>query len=285
MDASSRPHPLPLEPGTGRRISAAGLYLRFISLSIKAQLQYRASFVMQALGGWMVSASEYAALWALFSRFERLDQWRLAEVAVFYGVVNVAWAWAEGIGRGFDDFGNLVRQGEFDRVLLRPRSTVLQLLGRELTLRRVGRVIQGSVALTWGLSSLGLVASPGTWLWLGAAILGGIALFLGLLLLQATLAFWTVESLEAMNALTYGGVATAQYPLSIYPGWLRLLFTLVVPLGCFAYFPVVGALGLEDPLGTSRAWQAISPLLGFAFFGLGLIAWRYGVKHYTSAGS
>jgi ABC-2 type transport system permease protein len=78
------------------------------------------------------------------------------------------------------------------------------------------------------------------------------AFFLGLVVLQATLAFWTVESLEVANTLTYGGVYAAQYPIEIYSKWLREFFTFVVPLSCVAYFPIVGILGIDDPLGAPR---------------------------------
>ncbi len=71
------------------------------------------------------------------------------------------------------------------------------------------------------------------------AVAGGVALFSGILVLQATLAFWTVESLEIMNMLTYGGVQAAQYPLDIYSRWFRDLLTFVVPLACVAYYPVL----------------------------------------------
>ena len=37
----------------------------------------------------------------------------------------------------------MVASGDFDRLLVRPRSTVLQLLGQELALRRLGRLVQG----------------------------------------------------------------------------------------------------------------------------------------------
>ena len=50
-------------------------------------------------------------------------------------------------------------------------------------------------------------------------------------MLQATLAFWTTETLEIVNTVSYGGVETAQYPLSIYRPWFRHFFTFVVPLG------------------------------------------------------
>jgi ABC-2 type transport system permease protein len=88
-----------------------------------------------------------------------------------------------------------------------------------------------------------------------------------------------------MNTLTYGGAETAQYPLSIYHPDFRRFFTYVVPLGCVAYFPVVAALGVEDPLGSSRTFQVLSPLAGILFLGLCIGVWRLGVRKYTSTGS
>ncbi|HEX2573951.1 MAG TPA: ABC-2 family transporter protein [Polyangia bacterium] len=266
-------------------MNALRLYARYVGLSWRAQLQYRASFALQTLGTALLSVVDFLAIWVLFDRFKRIAGWSLAEVAVFYGTANIAWSLAEGIGRGFDDFGSVVKRGDFDRLLLRPRSTVLQLLGREFTLRRIGRIGQGAAVLAWGWRSLGLgwdAARLGLWL---LAVAGGVALFEGILILQATLAFWTIESLEVMNTLTYGGVQTVQYPLAIYPGWLRRFFLLVVPLGCVAYFPVVRLLGRTDPLG-APAWLGwAGPFAGFLFLGVALRAWRFGIRHYTSTGS
>ena len=101
-------------------------------------------------------------------------------------------------------------------------------------------IAMGLLDLSWGLAEIALLLS---------AIAGGVAFFLGLVVLQATLAFWTVESLEVANTLTYGGVAAAQYPIEIYSKWFREFFTFVVPLSCIAYFPIVGVLGINDPLG------------------------------------
>lgn len=266
-------------------MNALRLYTRYLGISWRAQLQYRGSFALQTLGTVLVVAGEYVAVVALFGRFQSVGGWTLPEVAVFYAVVNLAWALAEALARGFDDFGSLVKNGEFDRLLLRPRSTVLQLFGREFTLRRVGRLGLGLGVLTWGWLTLGLGADPARLILLAWAVVGGVALFVGLLILQATLAFWTVESLEIMNVLTYGGVTTAQYPLSIYPGWLRGFFIAVVPLGCAMYFPVVAILDRVDPLGTGLVWQAASPLVGLLFLAVGLRAWRLGVARYTSTGS
>ena len=85
--------------------------------------------------------------------------------------------------------------------------------------------------------------------------------------------------------LTYGGVETAQYPLAIYQPGFRRFFTFVVPLGCISYFPAVAILGIEDPLGSELWMQVAAPLAGYLFFAVSLLAWRFGIRHYTSTGS
>ena len=116
-------------------------------------------------------------------------------------------------------------------------------------------------------------------------MISGIVFFYALIIVQATLSFWATESLEIMNTLTYGGVETATYPLSIYRRWFRRFFTFVVPLGCISYFPAVAIFGIEDPLGTSLAFQICAPVAGYLFFAASLFAWRFGILHYTSTGS
>ena len=96
-------------------------------------------------------------------------------------------------------------------------------------------------------------------------IAGGVALFFGLMVIQGALAFWTTESLEVMNLLTYGGVQAAQFPLGLYEKWFRNFLIFVVPIGCVAYFPVLAILGKPDPLGTPSWLLPLTPLAGFAF--------------------
>ncbi len=267
-------------------MNAIALYGRYVAASFRAQLQYPASFAMQAAGQFVVTLLELLGVWLLFSRFGALQGWRFGQVALFYATVSIAFAIADAVSRGFEVFGEeFVRTGAFDRILLRPRSAALQLMGHELRLTRVGRLLQGVLALFialrlepahWSAASLAVLAF---------AISGAVALFFAILILQATLAFWTVESLEIVNTLTYGGVDAAQYPLDIYARWFRAFLTLVVPLGCVVYLPVCWVLGLSARTG-APAWLApIAPLAGFAFLGAALFVWRFGVRRYTSTGS
>lgn len=266
-------------------LNALHLYLRYIGLSFRSQMQYRASFVMLSFGSFLTTAIQFLGIWALFGRFGSLRGWTLPEVALFYGMVNVAFALAEAIARGFDTFDRMVKSGDFDRLLLRPRSTILQLAGQELQLLRIGRFAQGLIVLLWAALALDIAWTPAKIAFIVAAILGGASIFASLFVLQATLAFWTTETLEIMNTVTYGGVETAQYPLVIYRRWFRRFFTFIVPLACINYFPALAILGRTDPLGTPVFFQWAAPAVGIAFLAITLQIWKIGVRHYRSTGS
>jgi ABC-2 type transport system permease protein len=244
-------------------------------------MQYPGAFIATSLGAFVSTITDLIGIWALFARFRQIEGWTFAEVALLYGVISVAFAFADALTRGFDVFGDIfVKTGDFDRLLVRPRSTVLQLLGYELRATRIGRLGQAVIAWAIGAQLSNVEWTLGAWATLAFAVLGGIALFSGILVLQATLAFWTVESLEIANTLTYGGVEAAQFPLDVYARWFRNFLTYVVPLACVSYFPVAAVLGHSgSPL------LRFTPALGFVFFAVSLWVWRFGVRHYTSTGS
>jgi ABC-2 type transport system permease protein len=266
-------------------LNGLALYFRYIGISIQSQLQYRTSFVLQTLGQMLVTGIEFIGLWALFQRFGNLRGWSTQEAAMFYGTISVTFAISDALARGFDTFGVMVKSGDFDRLLVRPRSTVLQIIGQELTLRRSGRLIQGIAVLAWSISALNVSWSPGDAGVLVLTVAGGVCLFTGLVIFEATSAFWTTESLEVWNAFTYGGVFMSQYPLSIYRPWFRKLFTYVIPIACVSYFPLVAILDRPEALDGPMALQWAVPLAGVAFLLVSLQAWKVGVRHYRSTGS
>ncbi|MGK3985907.1 ABC-2 family transporter protein [Sorangium sp. So ce136] len=120
---------------------------------------------------------------------------------------------------------------------------------------------------------------------LAGAIGGGACVFYGLLVLQATLCFWTVESLEIMNTLTYGGTKAAQYPLTLYGDWFRRFFTFVVPLAFVSYIPAGALLARPTVPALPEAVRWASPVVGVAFLLVSLRIWRFGERRYQSTGS
>lgn len=267
-------------------MSGLVLLARLVGASFRAQAQYPASAIMLTFGQFFATGVDVLAVWALFDRFGSIYGWEFGDVAVFYGMTHVMFAIADVMTRGFDVLGtDFIRTGEFDRVLLRPRSATLQLIAHEFRISRFGRLAQGLIVLIVGANMTGVIwdaPSIALALW---AVAGGVALFFGIMVLQGAMSFWTIESLEVANVATYGGVQAAQFPLSLYEPWLRNLLTFIVPLACVAYFPVLVLLGRADPLGTPQWFGVVAPTAGFVFLALSFIAWRAGVRHYTSTGS
>jgi ABC-2 type transport system permease protein len=211
-----------------------------------------------------------------------IQGWTLPELALIYGIMHMGFASAEASARGFDTFSNLVKNGEFDRVLLRPCGTILQVAARDFQLMRIGRFLQGFVVLMWSCWTLGipLISLKGLIILMG--VIGTTSLFYALFVMQATLSFWTIETLEVMNITTYGGVETGQYPISIYNTGFRLFFTFIIPVACVAYYPMAVLLQHQElPLWVGT----IFPLAGIAFLCLACQLWKLGVRHYHSAGS
>jgi ABC-2 type transport system permease protein len=266
-------------------VNGLALYLRYVGVSVRGQMQYPRSFLILNASQFFGSAIEMLGIAALFGVFGHIRGWSLAQVAVFYGVVNCAFALADAPTRGFEVFGpEFVRTGAFDRLLLRPRTTALQVLGFELRLR-FGRLLQAMIVFGFGASALRLSFTPSHVLLLAWTLAGGMALFGGILVLQATLSFWTVDGLEVANILTYGGTQAGQYPLSVYAAWFRDLLIFIVPIGCVAYFPVVALLGARDPLGAPSWLLPLTPAVGFLFLAVALRVWVLGLAKYASTGS
>jgi viologen exporter family transport system permease protein len=264
--------------------SALALYLRYLEVCLRSKLEYRASLLMQVLGSLLVTAIEFVGVWALFARFGSLGGWTLPQVALLYGMVETTFAVSDLMARGFDAFPALLASGDFDRLLVRPRSTALQLAGQDLALKSVGRGVQALAVLGWAAVAIGVPWSAAKAGLLILAIAGGVCLFCGIVVAQAAMAFWTVEPLEIMNAFSYGGVEAAHYPMTVYRPWFRRFFTFVVPLACVIYLPGLVIMERSDPLGTPVALQWLAPLGGPLFLVAALQLWRLGVRRYMSAG-
>jgi ABC-2 type transport system permease protein len=264
---------------------ALQLYRSYVKVSFRSQMQYRASFALRSLGHFLVTGTEFLGFVALFQRFGQIQGWTLPQMGLFYGMISIAFATTEAVFRGFDVFPNLIRSGDFDRYLVRPRSTALQVLGQDFQFLRLGRFSQALIVLFWSAGRLSVVWSPANVTLLLGGIAGGVCLFAGLFVLQATMCFWTTESLEILNCTTYGGVETAQFPVSIYRGWFRAIFTFVIPLATINYFPIHAILNMKDALGSTPLFQWISPIAGVLFLLVCLQCWRVGVRRYTSTGS
>ena len=264
---------------------AGRLYLRYVAAHVRAQLQYPAAFALQMIGTVLITTVEFVGVWALVRRFGNVRGWELPEVAVLYGLVMLGFSTAEMVGRGFDTFSSQVRGGEFDRLLLRPRHTVLQVAGAQFAFARLGRWLQAAAILTWGLAVAAIPWTPARVVLLVETAAGVTVLFLGVFVATAALTFWTVQSLELFAIVTNGSVDAGSYPVTVYRRFLRRFLFYVVPVGTVTYFPVAALLGRADPLGTPPWFGWAAPAAAPLFLVAALLLWRLGVRHYSSTGS
>ena len=258
------------------------LYYRYLVMLLKCQLQYRASFLLLTLGQFFIPFSMFAGLYFLFDRFGQLQGWSFHEVALCFGVIHMAFAIAECFARGFDAFSSLIVRGDFDRLLVRPRGTIVQVLGSAFEFTRFGRLLQSVLVLGWAIYHLPIDWTLLRVVTLGLMIASGVVIFAGIFMLTATLSFWTIQGLEVANIFTDGGREMAQYPLNIYQKAVTRFFTFVIPFGCVNYLPL---LYLLDRTGGHDLLYAMAPLAGFLFLLPCLVVWRIGVRHYRSTGS
>ncbi|GHD56599.1 ABC transporter permease [Jeongeupia chitinilytica] len=174
----------------------------------------------------------------------------------------------------------LVREGTFELLLLKPRSTLLLLLGHSFQPEDTGKLLGGIALFCLALPNVTIGADADS----SAALLGFAALLLlavltlfGFALLMTCLSFvWIGNSRlqEIFDAVS----AFALYPHGIFTrsalGWL----TWVIPVSVLGYLPASVLLGRPDP----ALPLAVGGALCFVLVVIGL--WRMMLARYASAG-
>lgn len=212
-----------------------GLYLHYVSINIRSMMQYKTSFLLTALGQFLVS---------------------------------------------FNVFPGMVKNGEFDRVLVRPQNEIIQVLGSKFELTRFGRMLQAVVMFVYGIAKSEVVWDYKKVFTIVFMLVGGTAVFAGLFLIYAALCFFTLDGLEFMNVFTDGAREFGKYPVGIYGEKMLLFTTFVVPYALIQYYPLLYILGHRED-----RYLVILPLVACLFLVPALCLWKFGVRHYKSSGS
>ena len=95
------------------------LYLKFVAMQLKCQMQYKTSFVMTALGQFLTSFTAFLSVLFLFNRFHSVQDYSFSEVLICFSVMLTSFSLTECFVRGFDIFPRLIRSGNLDRILVR----------------------------------------------------------------------------------------------------------------------------------------------------------------------
>lgn len=256
------------------------LYLHYVSINVRSMMQYKTSFFLTAVGQFLVSFNVFLGIFFLFQRFSKVEDFTYSEVLLCFSIVLLEFSIAEMIFRGFDTFPGMVRRGEFDRVMVRPRSAILQVLGSKFELTRIGRMIQAIVMFIYAITTCGVSWNLTKIITILFMLIGGTAVFADLFLIYAALCFFTLDGLEFMNVFTDGAREFAKYPLGIYGEKMLLFCTFVIPYALVQYYPLLYVLERDaNPL------YLFLPLLACLFFVPAWLLWKFGMRKYQSSGS
>ena len=257
-------------------------YLRLLRVfaltEVQFALQYRVNLLLVLLEEVITVATSLLAVLVLFSRTSAINGWTLGQMIVLLGVYYlIQGAQAVIFEQSFERFMEHVRLGTLDFILIKPVNSQFMVSTRYIQMSHLAQALLGVAVLAAGLAQVGervrlLEAAA-----FAVTLVCGLVLVYSLLLVLSTLAFWFVR-VENLLAIFWSFLDAGRFPVDIYPGWLRLTLSSVVPIGIAVTLPAQAIAGRLDSLGLALMLVATVVAWSFAAW-----FWRRGLVNYTGA--
>ncbi len=257
------------------------LFGLYFSQYAKARLEYRLDFFSSVFASFLGTLASFGFLLIVFSRVPAVKGWTFEEMVFLYGFSLIPLGIFNVLSWNLYQFPDrYLIEGRFDRVLVRPVSSVFQVLFEAFRLESLQETVTGLAAVVWASRRLHLAFSPLDFVlffaWAAFASAIYLAIFVGL---SAT-SFWIEDRIGIVppifNLMQFG-----RYPLTIYDAWIRFVLSFVIPFAFATFFPTLRFL--RRPEFVREFWAV--PLVAAATVSIALVAWNVGVKRYHSTGS
>jgi ABC-2 type transport system permease protein len=261
-------------------------YLRllhsFMRVSIQEEIAYRANFLISVLNSLLSLGTGILAIVVLFSQVSAIHGWTFAATLALLGTYLILSALRNMvIGTSFERLAGLdgeIWTGRFDFTLLRPLPVQFLASFRYWKLLPALNLLLGAgvvgIAIARMHQSLTLWQAISFLLALGVAIL----LLYAIMLLFTSLVFWSAGFL--FTWVFDGLFQLARYPLGLYPGWIQLILTWVIPIGVMTTIPARALSGTLSPLAL-----AVFFVFAVLLVVVASVLFKCGLKRYTSASS
>lgn len=256
------------------------LYLKYFSMHMKVALEYKKAFILSLVSKLATSLFSFISIIFLFDKFGSIDGYTFENILICFSISYLGFSTAECFFRAFDHFDRIISNGEFDRMLVRPKNLIIQVLGNEIELNRIGRTIVAFIIFVGVIIKQTYLFRIDRLFILILMIIGTIIIYAALFILKAGITFFTTQSLEIMNIFTDGARDLAQYPLSIYHKWVQNFFTYILPIALVNYYPLLYVIGKSN-----NKLYGICPTMVILFTIPCYIVWKIGLKKYRSTGS
>jgi len=247
----------------------------------KVRVSYRGDFFISVVTSAAATVFALGFVVVLFRRIPQLAGWRFEEVLFLYGFSLIPYGFFNVLSLNLYEFGNTyIMEGKFDRVLLRPISSLFQVLFETFRIESFQEVVTGSFAVAWAAGRLGIHWTWGdTGLLLFWAVCGG-TIYVSFFLFLSTVSFW-FEDRIGVHPPFWNIIAFGRYPLSIYSGYIQFILSFVIPFGFASFYPSARLLGRAE----FAHYAPFVPLVAAACLTVAILSWNFGARHYSSTGS
>lgn len=261
-----------------------GYYLGLLGMRVRTSLTtgltYRWDFLLDAVMSMFWGGVSLLPLWVIGAGGQRVEGWSYPEM-----VVVTAWFL---LLKGLIDSAinptlmavvERIRDGTLDFVLLKPADAQFLVSTEKFDVLRLTDTLAGVVLLVYGFHRLGRAPAPVHVAAALALLVAAAMVIYSVWLLVVCVAFWVVR-LDNLAYLFMSLFDFARWPVTIFRGALRFVFTFVIPLGIMTTYPSLALLGrLSATVGVA----AFAGSLGFAL--LARAIWKQALSRYTSASS
>ena len=256
------------------------LYFIIEAQYIKARMQYRADFIISSVGMFFTSLATLAVFWVLFKSIPDLAGWSFTEMVFIYAFYMIAISPMQIL---FDHVWQLrydLQEGTFLKYYFRPMNMMFYYMSEMFDLKGLTQLVLGIGLLVYASIQLNLHWTPLLVIILLITLVSAALVLISIVTMASCTAFWITNSFPVLN-LAWKLREFSPYPLSIFDGAFRFLFTFLLPIGFIAFYPSQFFL---RP-GTISPLLYISPLAGIGLFALTYWVWTLGVNQYTGTGS
>jgi ABC-2 type transport system permease protein len=260
-------------------------YAQYWRINLLTMIEYRTNFFLWFAFTIVYHGTALAALWVTLLQFPSMNGWDFRQMALLYGLWMLGHAIHNTFFLSVADVPSFVREGRFDRFLVRPLDTLFQAITvpqqiwpDELALAIVFFCV---VTRFSGVHvDLGYVA------FVPLVAIGGALIDFGITLAVATLSFWFIR----IDTLRWVVMSLEQdftrYPISIYTRGVRFVLAFVLPFAFMNYFPATFLLHkAETGLFLSPWVGTLTPVVGAVWVCAAYAFWRFGLNHYQGTGS
>lgn len=255
------------------------IYFSLMIASLKEMLIYRLDCIVGMISQFFMQAVELIFIWIAFQNTPNLAGWNFDQILLLYGITMISVGIADFCFDALYDIGpKYIKNGEFDKFLLRPVHPLLSIIGGSKEVTSFGYGILGLVITITMLIKLQIPINVLFILQIvffgiiGAAIIGALNTIFSIS------SFWTYRSNEVIWSF-FRMYTFTQYPINIYNGFIKLLITVILPFAFVAYYPTASYLGFTPYM----IW--LSPMIAIVLWIIAIKLWNWALKKYRSTGT